>query len=149
MTSIDAEAVAAAVVAVPGVARMSGGVSGEVATYLPGRRVTGVRLRSSHVVLHVIANAPSRPFPELGTTIRQAVLDGFPDIVSVDVSFDDVDLVSEPAVPGDRRAKPEPITIASTALAVPHQSPQAARSPHSGALRPEHAGAAFASPSGN
>ena len=39
-----AEAVAAAVLAHPGVARLSGGAFGTVASYLPGRRVVGVRL---------------------------------------------------------------------------------------------------------
>ena len=39
-----AEAVAATVLAHPGVARLSGGAFGTVASYLPGRRVIGVRL---------------------------------------------------------------------------------------------------------
>ena len=39
-----AEAVAAAVLAHPGVARLSGGPFGTIASYLPGRRVIGVRL---------------------------------------------------------------------------------------------------------
>ena len=49
----------AAVLAVPGVHDLHGGVIGEVATYLPGRRVSGIRLREAgsdtssevHVVL--------------------------------------------------------------------------------------------------
>ncbi|WP_369054246.1 Asp23/Gls24 family envelope stress response protein [Kineococcus terrestris] len=39
-----ADDLAGAVLAVPGVVRLHAGALGEVATYLPGRRVTGVRL---------------------------------------------------------------------------------------------------------
>ncbi len=45
--------VAEAVLAVPGVADLSGGVMGEVGTYLPGRRVAGVRLRENSTDIHV------------------------------------------------------------------------------------------------
>ena len=48
-------AVAAAVRAVPGVADLHGGAYGEVATYLPGRRVRGIRLTSQAVDVHVTA----------------------------------------------------------------------------------------------
>ena len=41
----DADAIAAAVLACPSVAGLGGGPAGAVATYLPGRRVTGVRVR--------------------------------------------------------------------------------------------------------
>ncbi|PID54173.1 MAG: hypothetical protein CSA58_05640 [Micrococcales bacterium] len=44
---------AEAVRAVPGVADLSGGVMGEVGTYLPGRRVAGVRLRENSTDIHV------------------------------------------------------------------------------------------------
>lgn len=48
-----ADLVAAAVVSVPGVAGMHTGSFGEVATYLPGRRVNGVRLREDATEVHV------------------------------------------------------------------------------------------------
>lgn len=48
-----ADAVVAAVTAVPGVAAMHSGRFGEVATYLPGRRVAGVQLRPDRAELHV------------------------------------------------------------------------------------------------
>ncbi len=48
-----ADAVVFAVTAVPGVAGMHSGRFGEVATYLPGRRVSGVRVRSELVEVHV------------------------------------------------------------------------------------------------
>lgn len=48
-----ADRIAAAVVAVPGVAALHPGMFGEVATYLPGRRVAGVRVREHGVDVHV------------------------------------------------------------------------------------------------
>ncbi|MGL4743310.1 MAG: hypothetical protein ACRCXL_02835 [Dermatophilaceae bacterium] len=50
---VPAERVAAAVHAVPGVAGLHGGGFGEVATYLPGRRVVGVRTRDDGTEVHV------------------------------------------------------------------------------------------------
>lgn len=41
------------VLAVPGVEGLHAGVFGEVATYLPGRRVIGLRLRGEDVDVHV------------------------------------------------------------------------------------------------
>ena len=49
-----AEAVASAVLAVPGVNALHAGVFGEVATYLPGRRVNGVRLSDEACEVHVV-----------------------------------------------------------------------------------------------
>lgn len=50
----DPDAIAAAVLACPTVAGLSGGVAGEVATYLPGRRVTGLRVDDATVTVHVV-----------------------------------------------------------------------------------------------
>lgn len=49
-----ADRVAASVLAVPGVHDLHGGVLGEVATYLPGRRVNGVRLREDGTQVHLV-----------------------------------------------------------------------------------------------
>ncbi|SFA98372.1 hypothetical protein SAMN05192575_102288 [Nocardioides alpinus] len=49
-----ADRVAHAVLSVPGVHDLHGGVLGEVATYLPGRRVTGVRLRDGDTQVHLV-----------------------------------------------------------------------------------------------
>lgn len=46
--------IAHAVLAVPGVEDLHRGVHGEVATYLPGRRVNGIRLRESGCEIHVV-----------------------------------------------------------------------------------------------
>ncbi|MGL5861474.1 MAG: hypothetical protein ACRCY9_09490, partial [Phycicoccus sp.] len=48
-----ADRVAEAVLAVPGVAGLHGGTFGEVATYLPGRRVIGIRLNDVAAEVHV------------------------------------------------------------------------------------------------
>lgn len=45
--------VGAVVLAVPGVAGLHGGVFGEAATYLPGRRVRGVRLQHDSTEVHL------------------------------------------------------------------------------------------------
>lgn len=49
-----ADRVAAAVLAVPGVHDLHGGMLGEVATYLPGRRVNGIRLLDGVTQVHVV-----------------------------------------------------------------------------------------------
>ncbi len=49
-----ADRVRAAVVAVPGVADMHSGSFGEVATYLPGRKVDGVRVRTDVTEVDVV-----------------------------------------------------------------------------------------------
>ncbi|WP_354005585.1 hypothetical protein [Rhodococcus antarcticus] len=45
--------VAAVVLAVPGVAGLHGGLFGEAATYLPGRRVRGIRLQHDSTEVHL------------------------------------------------------------------------------------------------
>ncbi|MFC4071786.1 hypothetical protein [Actinoplanes subglobosus] len=57
-----AEDVAVLVRGVPGVQRLHGGLFGEVATYLPGRRVSGIRIAADRVEVHVVldANVPIR-----------------------------------------------------------------------------------------
>ena len=57
-----ADVVAAAVRAVPGVADLHAGMFGEVGTYLPGRRVSGVRLGEADTDIHVsiVFGAPVR-----------------------------------------------------------------------------------------
>jgi hypothetical protein len=66
-----ADAVAAAVAAAPGVSRLSGGHLGGVATYLPGRRVTGVVLREEDMEVHVIGRYGT-PVGEIAAEVRQA-----------------------------------------------------------------------------
>ncbi|MEP7091402.1 MAG: hypothetical protein ABI776_14985 [Nocardioidaceae bacterium] len=54
MTDADAaDAVAAVAGAVPGVTALHAGVFGEVATHLPGRKVSGVRMAADVTEVHV------------------------------------------------------------------------------------------------
>jgi len=66
------DTIAAAVLGVPGVQDLHGGVLGEVATYLPGRRVAGVRLVDDGCDLHLVVSR-SRPLAETVVAVRAAV----------------------------------------------------------------------------
>lgn len=83
-----ADTVAAAVLAVEGVAGLHAGMFGEVGTYLPGRRVPGVRIADDVTEVHVTLffGAPVR---ETAARIRSAVA---PLVASgrVDVMVEDV-----------------------------------------------------------
>jgi hypothetical protein len=68
----DADSLAAAALACPDVVALSGGLLGEVATYLPGRRVRGVRVREAVVDVHVVARyGPT--MDEIGAQVRAAL----------------------------------------------------------------------------
>ncbi len=69
---VDAQAVASAVSACPHVAGLSAGAVEEVATYLPGSRVQGIRVRDHVLEIHVVARW-GLPLPEVATEIRAAV----------------------------------------------------------------------------
>jgi hypothetical protein len=80
-----ADRVAAVVRAVPGVVGLHGGVFGEVATYLPGRRVSGIRITAERAEVHLTLawGEPVRPTAEL---VRDLVaeLTGVPVFVTVE-----------------------------------------------------------------
>jgi len=82
-----ADVVAAAVRGVPGVADLHAGMFGEVGTYLPGRRVPGIRLGDDVTEVHVtlVFGAAVR---ETAARIRDVVgtIIGTP----VDVTIEDV-----------------------------------------------------------
>ncbi len=67
-----ADRIAAAVLACPAVAGLHGGRFGEVATYLPGRKVPGIRQDGHHVTVHVVGRYPT-PVTEVGAQVRAAV----------------------------------------------------------------------------
>ncbi len=69
---VDPEAVVTAALSCPEVARLSGGLVGEVATYLPGRQVAGVRLTDEEVEVHIVARW-GRPLPEVADAVHEAV----------------------------------------------------------------------------
>jgi hypothetical protein len=66
--------IAGRVASCPDVAGLSGGPFGTVATYLPGRSVSGVAVRDDQVEIHVVARH-GRPLPEIGAAVREAVGD--------------------------------------------------------------------------
>lgn len=72
MNAVDPDAVATAVLACPHVASLSAGTVEEIATYLPGRRVHGVRAQDDVLEIHVVAKWGT-PLPEVGAEVRRAV----------------------------------------------------------------------------
>lgn len=86
-TLSPAELAARAALAVPEVAGLHGGEFGEIATYLPGRRVTGVRLGDDHCSVHVTVRYPADLFAT-AERVRAAVhaVVGIP----VDVTIEDL-----------------------------------------------------------
>lgn len=67
-----ADLIAAAVLSVPGVAGLHSGAFGEVATYLPGRRVAGVRVGDELIEVHVTV-VYGTPVQETADQVRTAV----------------------------------------------------------------------------
>ena len=89
-SAVDVEAVAQRAVRCRSVARISPGPYGEVATYLAGGRVPGVRLRDGRLEIHVVA-CWGAEVPELAAEVRDAVRRVAGD-VPIDVHVDDVDV---------------------------------------------------------
>ena len=95
----DLEVVAAAALGCPLISNLTGGGLGEVATYLPGRRILGVRVVDGEIELHVIARWDV-PLPEVADAVRAAVApyaDGMP----VAVFVDDIELPGDSTVEAD------------------------------------------------
>lgn len=88
--TVDVDAVAERARRCRSVARISSGPFGEVATYLPGRRVPGVRLRDGRLEIHVVA-CWGAEVPELAGEVRKAVRPVAGE-VPIDVHVDDVDV---------------------------------------------------------
>jgi hypothetical protein len=87
---VDVEVIAAGVAACPSVARLYPGRAAEVATYLPGRRVEGVRVADDELEVHVVA-AWDVPLPLVADEVRDIATplsEGLP----VAVYIDDVDI---------------------------------------------------------
>jgi len=84
-----ADVLAAAVLAVDGVAGLHGGMFGEVGTYLPGRRVAGVALHDAGAEVHIAVRF-GVDVQLVATAVRAAAapLVGGP----VDVVIEDVEL---------------------------------------------------------
>ena len=105
-----AEAVADAVLAHPAVVRLSGGPFGTVASYLPGRRVVGVRLPladSDPVEIAVVARMGA-VLPLLAAELGDAVA-AVTGSMAVDVTVTDVVAVPDAAVAGWTGAAATPV----------------------------------------
>lgn len=87
---IDPRAIAQRVRDCPGVAGLSGGAFGIVATYVDGERLVGVAVRERDVDVAIIARA-GHPLPALADEIRQAVADLTGDR-PVNIRIDDLEL---------------------------------------------------------
>ncbi|WP_103342320.1 hypothetical protein [Amycolatopsis sp. CA-126428] len=69
---IDPDRIAAAVQALAPVAGLHSGRFGEIATYLPGRRVPGVRIRAHEITIGVTIHYPATT-TQVGAAVRAAV----------------------------------------------------------------------------
>jgi uncharacterized alkaline shock family protein YloU len=67
-----ADEVAGAVRRCPDVAELSSGPFETVATYLPGRKVSGVALRDDEVEVSIVVRQ-GRPLPEIADEVRAAI----------------------------------------------------------------------------
>lgn len=96
-----ADDVAAAVLAHPAVARLDGGPFGTIASYLPRRRLLGVRVgEPGEPAAIAVVVRPGFALPRLADELGAAVR-GVLGPVPVDVTFSDV--VDDPAVATDDR----------------------------------------------
>ena len=116
---VDPDAIAARVLACPAVAGLSAGPYGSAVTYLPGRRVAGVRLSPTAVEVHVVAQYGPSMF-ELAAQVR-AALAGRVGGLQVDLVVEDL---ADPRRPGSTPATGLPATTpAAPAPAVPPALP--------------------------
>ena len=84
----DADTAAGIARAVPGVVGLHPGMFGEVATYLPGRRVAGVRVTDAAIDLHLVV-ASDAPVRHTAAAVRRAVGEAFP-ATAVNVTVEDI-----------------------------------------------------------
>ncbi|KLL13147.1 MULTISPECIES: hypothetical protein [Protofrankia] len=83
--------IAAAVARCPAVAALSAGATGDVVSYLPGRRVVGVRRAPGGVAVHVVARfGPT--MAEVAGQVRSAVTTVAPECERIDIVIDDLAL---------------------------------------------------------
>lgn len=87
---IDVDAIADAVDRCPSVVRRSAGRGTEVATYLRGRRVEGIRCRNDRVEVHVEAGYASH-LPSVAEEVRSAIAEHVAG-AGIDVVIADIDL---------------------------------------------------------
>jgi hypothetical protein len=96
-----AERVAAAVTAHPAVAGLHGGIYGSVTTYLPGRKLVGVRIGvgDEPVEVAVVLRA-EQPIPDVVRSLRREV-SRICDGAVVDITVADIVVPDDTARPGE------------------------------------------------
>lgn len=85
------EEVESVVLALPGVVRLHGGRFGGLGTYLPGRRVTGVRVDEDGTEVHIVVSG-IEPLPVTAGRVKRAVSAIAP--MPVHVHVEDIDVMN-------------------------------------------------------
>ncbi len=152
-SDVDSEAVADAVGACSHVAELSGGSVGEVATYLPGKRVVGVRTTDDALEVHVVGHYGPTVM-EITSQVRAAAARHSGgrrvDVTVEDLRLDEPDEPDEPdesdesdeparsrtAVGGDVVAVVSSTTVPGPMGAAPSSSAPAGTDPTTGLARP-------------
>ncbi|MEU7813304.1 hypothetical protein [Pseudonocardia sp. NPDC049154] len=120
----DVDLIAAAVTSCPLVAGLHPGTYGEVATYLPGRRLPGIRIGTDAIEIHVTAYLAAASMLQVAAHVRTAVAPwaaGRP----VDVVIEDLRLPGDepeprpPAEAGSAGRPPRPGAAALTESTLP------------------------------
>jgi len=88
--------IAAAVRGVSGVADLHSGMFGEIGTYLPGRRVPGIRVAEGVAEVH-ISVVFGVSIGDTAAAVRSAVGAQLPDVTTVNVIVEDVVPVQSPS----------------------------------------------------
>jgi hypothetical protein len=94
-----ARRVAAAALEIDGVHALDGGPFGEIATYVPGERISGVRIGPEHGEVHIVTGV-ARNLREVAEEVRATAetLAGMPFVVTVaDIHVDLPNHVDRPA----------------------------------------------------
>ena len=99
--SIDASAVSAAATGCRSVVALSPGPFGDVATYLPHRRIIGVRVTADQIEVRVVA-VWGPPLAQVGEEVRAAVRPAV-GALPVEVFIDDIEFPSYMAEAMDAR----------------------------------------------
>lgn len=110
----DADRIAALVLACPRVAGLHRGRFGEVATYLPGRRVTGIRITPNEVLVHLVGRY-SATITEIDASVR-AALHGHTLGLPVTIVIEDLALPGDVAPTDQVRSGPVPLSARRDAL---------------------------------
>lgn len=110
LTAPDPDRVVEVARSVGGVADLTGGALGSAATYLPGRRVPGVRIDEYFLAVHLVVTL-ERPVYDVAADVRRALAAAFGDR-RIDVVIEDVvpevdePAIVEPAIVEPQVAKP-------------------------------------------